>query len=100
MIELQSNTLSHVMPKSSAQIVPTNGIRPTDHNMSTHKGVGRNQGIDKHKLVDVPPFRPDISRGATQPYKIRTVSTLQRVLTISLLSLVSASLHKCSWKLI
>ena len=47
----------------------SNGLR-TD-NLSSHKGVGRN-GIDKQKLVDVPPFRPEPS-GNLEPYIVSKV---------------------------
>ena len=47
---------------------------PVSNNNSAHKSISRSSGVDKHKLVDAPPFRPDHSR-REQPYIVRKVGS-------------------------
>jgi len=57
--------------KAPPPLIPVNGMRSSD-NLSSHKGVGRN-GLDKLRLVDVQPFRPDPTR-SEPPYKVRKMN--------------------------
>lgn len=68
-----STSISTSKPVSKAPppLIPVNGMRSSD-NLSSHKGVGRN-GLDKLRLVDVQPFRPDSTR-SEPPYKVRKMN--------------------------
>ena len=56
--------------------VSSNGLR-VDNLSSLKSGaaVNNRNGVDKHKLVDVPTFRPDSTRNDF-PYKVRKVRLL------------------------